>query len=123
MASTRHGDEARYRSKLLKLLSAATFFEGYDGFVLPFVLVQVLHTFHGGEAMGGVLRAVVTTGTVAAFFLASQIDRIGRRKLLLITVTGYTIATALTVAAPSIIWFAATQFLAQIFLGAEWAAA
>lgn len=34
--------DARYRRKLLILLSSATFFEGYDNYVLAFVLALVL---------------------------------------------------------------------------------
>ena len=115
--------EARYRRKLIGLLSAATFFEGYDGYVFSFVLAQVLTTYGGTERTGGVIRAITIAGTVAAFFLATQADRIGRRRLLLITVTGYTVMTALTSAAPDLVWYTVAQFLAQVFLGAEWAAA
>ncbi|MEA2565871.1 MAG: transporter, putative metabolite:H+ symporter [Actinomycetota bacterium] len=115
--------EARYRRKLIGLLSAATFFEGYDGYVFSFVLAQVLTTYGGTERTGGVIRAITIAGTVAAFFLATQADRIGRRRLLLITVTGYTVMTALTSAAPTLVWYTVAQFLAQVFLGAEWAAA
>ncbi|MCW3045174.1 MAG: Niacin/nicotinamide transporter NaiP [Actinobacteria bacterium] len=115
--------EARYRRKLMGLLSAATFFEGYDGYVFSFVLAQVLTTYGGTERTGGVIRAITIAGTVAAFFLATQADRIGRRRLLLITVTGYTVMTALTSAAPNLVWYTVAQFLAQVFLGAEWAAA
>lgn len=42
-------DGDRYRRKLLFLLSSATFFEGYDTFVLAFVLALIL---------GGVLMLV-----------------------------------------------------------------
>jgi putative MFS transporter len=115
--------EARYRRKLIGLLSAATFFEGYDGYVFSFVLAQVLTTYGGTERTGGVIRAITIAGTVAAFFLATQADRIGRRRLLLITVTGYTVMTALTSAVPNLVWYTVAQFLAQVFLGAEWAAA
>jgi putative MFS transporter len=115
--------EATYRRKLMGLLSAATFFEGYDGYVFSFVLAQVLTTYGGTERTGGVIRAITIAGTVAAFFLATQADRIGRRRLLLITVTGYTVMTALTAAAPNLLWYTVAQFLAQVFLGAEWAAA
>jgi putative MFS transporter len=115
--------EATYRRKLMGLLSAATFFEGYDGYVFSFVLAQVLTTYGGTERTGGVIRAITIAGTVAAFFLATQADRIGRRRLLLITVTGYTVMTALTAAAPNLVWYTVAQFLAQVFLGAEWAAA
>src|SRR5207249_4297592 len=99
------------------------FFEGYDGYVLSFVLPIVLKDLHGTESEAGILRAVATVGSVFAFFLASQSDRLGRRRLLLITVTGYTIATMLTAAAPNLVSLGAAQFLSQIFLGAEWATA
>ncbi|GAC1364998.1 MAG: hypothetical protein NVSMB32_08120 [Actinomycetota bacterium] len=114
---------AGYRRRLMWLLSVTTFFEGYDGYVFSFVLAQVLATYGGSERTGGLIRAITITGTVAAFFLAAQSDRIGRRRLLLITVTGYTVMTALTAAAPNLAWYTTAQFLAQVFLGAEWAAA
>ena len=45
--------DARYRRKLLVLLSSATFFEGYDTFVLAFVLALVLGDLGGSEADAG----------------------------------------------------------------------
>src|SRR5438128_8719230 len=116
-----HG--SAYRRRLLRLLATATFFNGYDGFVLPFVLSLILADLGGSQAEAGLVNFVALSGSIVAFFLAAQADRIGRRRLLLITITGYTIATALTAAASNIVWFGAAQFAAQIFLGAEWAAA
>lgn len=112
-----------YRRKLVWLLSTATFFEGYDNFVLAFVLSLVLVDLGGTQAEAGVIRSVTTVGTVLAFFLAAQADRIGRRRLLLITIVGYTAGTALTAASPSLAWLTGAQFVSQIFLGAEWAVA
>ena len=40
-------DDRRYRRKLLRLLSAATFFEGYDNYVLSFVLAPTLAALGG----------------------------------------------------------------------------
>jgi putative MFS transporter len=113
----------RYRRRLLGLLATATFFEGYDNFVLAFVLASVLADLGGTETEAGVIRAITSVGTVLAFFLAAQADRIGRRRLLLITIVGYTAATALTALSPGLIALTAAQFLAQVFLGAEWAVA
>lgn len=113
----------QYLRRLLALLSAATFFEGYDGFVLGFVLPTVLLSLHASTATGGIVFAIIKVGSVVSFLLAAQADRIGRRRLLLITVAGYTIATALTAISPGIVSLAASQFLAQIFLGAEFATA
>jgi putative MFS transporter len=117
------GRSPRYLRKLLFLLSAATFFEGYDGFVLGFVLPTVLVSFHVSTATGGIVFAIIKIGSIVAFLLAAQADRIGRRRLLLFTIAGYTVATALTAVSQGIVWLASAQFVAQIFLGAEFAVA
>jgi MFS family permease len=115
--------EERYRRKLLWLLSVATFFEGYDNFVLAFVLSLILADLGGTEAQAGLVRGITTIGTVAAFFLAAQADRIGRKRLLLITIVGYTISTVATAFSPGLLALTAAQFVSQFFLGAEWAVA
>src|SRR5690242_16906209 len=93
-----------YRRKLLRLLSVATFFEGYDTFVLALVLAPVLATLGGTESEAGVLRAIVGVGAVVGFVLAAQADRIGRRRLLLITIVGYTASTVATALAQNLAW-------------------
>ena len=114
--------DARYRRKLLVLLSSATFFEGYDNYVLAFVLALVLGSL-GGARPTPAGSGITALGAAAAFFLAGQADRIGRRRLLLITIVGYTAATALTALSPGLWWLTVAQFGAQVFLGAEWAVA
>jgi putative MFS transporter len=117
------GRTPRYRRKLLRLLAAATFFDGYDGFVIALILPLVLSDLGGSETQAGVIRAFVGAGAVVAFALAAQADRIGRRRLLLITIVGYTAGTALTAVSPNLTWLAGAQFGAQVFLAAEWAVA
>ena len=112
-----------YLRKLRVLLSVATFFNGYDGFVISLVLPLILGNLGGSESQAGAIRAVVGVGAVLGFLLAAQADRIGRRRLLLITVVGYTAATLATAAAPNLFMLAAAQFVAQIFLAGEWAVA
>ncbi|MGH2635675.1 MAG: MFS transporter [Actinomycetota bacterium] len=111
------------RRKLLVLLSAATFFEGYDTFVLSFVLSLVLGDLGGSETQAGWIRAIIGLGTAVAFVLAAQADRIGRKRLLLITILGYAASSLLTAVSPNLVFLTAAQFLAQVFLGAEWAVA
>ncbi|MGH2556910.1 MAG: MFS transporter [Actinomycetota bacterium] len=113
----------RYRRKLLWLLSVATFFEGYDTFVIALVLPLILADLGGSESQAGALRAVVGVGEVLGFLLAAQADRLGRKRLLLITIVGYTAGTALTAIAPNLVWLTGAQFLAHIFLAGEWAVA
>ncbi len=113
----------KYRRRLLQMLATATFFNGYDAFVLAFALPLILANLGGSEAQGGLIFLVVNLGEVVAFLLAAQADRLGRRRLLLFTIIAYTIATALTAAAPNLLTLTLAQFVARIFLGAEWAVA
>ena len=112
-----------YRRRLLRLLATATFFNGYDGFVLPFVLSLILADLGGSQAEAGLVNFVALSGSIVAFFLAAQADRIGRRRLLLITITGYTLATILTAVSVNLAMLTVAQFVAQVFLGSEWAVA
>jgi putative MFS transporter len=117
------GDTGRYQRKLLALLSVATFFDGYDSFVLALVLPLILGDLGGSETQAGLVRGIVGIGQVVGFVLAAQADRIGRRRLLLITVVGYTAGTILTAASPNLAWLTGAQFIAETFLAAEWAVA
>jgi MFS family permease len=117
------GRDRRYRRKVLFLVSSATFFEGYDNFVLSFVLALVLVDLGGTEAQAGWIRAIVGLGGLAGFVLAAQADRIGRKRLLLITIVGYTACAALTALSPNLTFLTGAQFLSQIFLASEWAVA
>jgi MFS family permease len=115
--------DRRYRRKVLFLVSSATFFEGYDNFVLSFVLALVLVDLGGTEAEAGWIRAIVGLGGFVGFVLAAQADRIGRKRLLLITIVGYTACAALTALSPNLAFLTGAQFLSQVFLASEWAVA
>src|SRR3954471_25002838 len=108
--------EHRYRRRLLGMLSVATFFEGYDTFVLALVLPLVLADLGGSESEAGIIRAIVGVGAVLGFLLAARADRIGRRRLLLITIVGYTIGTFLTAISWNLTFLTIAQFVSQIFL-------
>lgn len=115
--------DRRYRRRVLFLVSSATFFEGYDNFVLSFVLALVLVDLGGTEAEAGWIRAIVGLGGAAGFVLAAQADRIGRKRLLLLTIVGYTACAALTALSPNLAFLTGAQFLSQVFLASEWAVA
>jgi putative MFS transporter len=112
-----------YLRSLLLLLLAATFFEGYDGAILALVLGSIRDTFNVAEAQLGISRAIIELGLGGAFFLARAGDRWGRRTLLLWSVLGYTVMTALTAASWDLWSFTAFQSLSRVFLGAEYAVA
>ncbi|HVE91187.1 MAG TPA: MFS transporter [Actinomycetota bacterium] len=113
----------RYLRGMLLLLVSATFFEGYDGSILALILSDIQETFSVTESQLGVSRALIELGLGFAFFLTRLGDRVGRRKLLLWSVAGYTLMTALTAFSWDLWSFTAFQSLSRVFLGAEYAVA
>src|SRR5438067_8058006 len=111
----------RYLRLLLILLISAAFFEGYDSSILALLLPNIQNTFHVSEAVLGITRIPIELGLFVAFFVTRLSDRLGRRPLLLWSVVGYTIFTALTAFSWDIWSFALFQFASRIFLGAEYA--
>jgi putative MFS transporter len=111
----------RYLRLLLWLLVSAAFFEGYDASILGLLLPDIQSSFHVSEAVLGITRIPIELGLFAAFFVARLSDRVGRRPMLLWSVIGYTIFTALTALSWDIWSFAFFQFASRIFLGAEYA--
>jgi putative MFS transporter len=111
----------RYLRLLLWLLVSAAFFEGYDASILGLLLPDIQSSFHVSEAVLGITRIPIELGLFAAFFVARLSDRVGRRPMLLWSVVGYTVFTALTALSWDIWSFAFFQFASRIFLGAEYA--
>jgi putative MFS transporter len=115
-----HRDD-RYLRLLLILLVSAAFFEGYDASILALLLPNIQSSFSVSEAVLGITRIPIEMGLFAAFFVARLSDRVGRRPMLLWSVVGYTVFTALTAVSWDIWSFAFFQFASRIFLGAEYA--
>lgn len=113
--------DAAYQRRLVLFLSVATFFEGYDFLALSQVLPNLRRSFELSEFQGGLLFTVVNLGTMLAFFLVRQADRLGRKRILTITIAGYTTLTFASGLAPNVYVFAVLQMLARVFLLAEYA--
>lgn len=112
-----------YQVRLFIFLSVATLFEGYDFFALAQVLDAIQIEF--GLSMREVtwLSAFINAGTVVSYLLVRKADQWGRKRVLSITIAGYTIFTLISGLSTSIWLFAVAQFLARLFLIAEWATA
>ena len=126
VASVHSPDSVRtpeYLRTMLFLLVSATFFQGYDDAILALLLRDVQNTFAVTEATLGLSRGLVELGHLFAFFFTRLGDRWGRRPLLLWSIVGYTVCTALTAFSWDIWSFTVFQLLARIFLGAEYATA
>jgi putative MFS transporter len=113
----------RYQRLLFVFLGVATFFEGYDLFALAQILPNLRADLGLTTAQGGVLVAVANVGTVLAYLLIYRADRWGRRRILTITITGYTVFSFLTALSFDAWSFALFQLLARIFLIGEYSVA
>ena len=117
----RGGGFEPYQIKLFVFLSVATFFEGYDFLALSQVLFELGKEFGLSKSEQGALVTFINVGTIVAYLLVRFADRWGRRRVLTITIAGYTVLTFLTGLSPNVWAFAVFQFVARIFLIAEWA--
>ena len=116
-------DETRYQRRLLALLLPASFFNGFDSELRVVLLPQLRSTFHVGIAAVGLANIPIGASAFIAFALIRRADRIGRRPLLLVTLVGYAVFTALTATSWDLASFAVFQTGSQILLGTEYALA
>lgn len=114
LQSRRHLDDAHWR--LLVLLGAATFFEGYDFNIITVALKPLRTTFSMSQASASVWISVLYLGAVPAVLAARRADRHGRRTVLLVSIVAYTVLTGATSLAPDLGAFVGLQFFARFFL-------
>jgi putative MFS transporter len=112
-----------YQRRLFLFLGVATFFEGFDFLALTQLLPELREEFDLGRQGAANLIGIVNAGTIAAWLLIRQADRLGRKKVLSITILGYTLFTFLSGLAWNVTSFVVFQFLARVFLIGEWATA
>lgn len=114
---------AHYQNLLLALLLPAALFNSYDGQLRALLLHQIQQNFHASVASLGLINIPIGAGQFVAFFFVLRADRWGRRPVLVWSIVGYTLFTSLTACSWDIWSFAAFQFGAQVFIGAEFGVA
>src|SRR4029453_19391186 len=125
-----------HHRRLLLLLRPATLFGGYDRFILVLALPYIANDLGivatdvtgaaakaAAEGALGWALSAVRGGALLAIPLCLLADRAGRRGILLLTVLGYTIATALTGMSRGLGDLIVLQLVATMFLTAELALA
>ncbi len=110
-----------YQRRLFLFLGVATFFEGFDYIALTQMLPSLRAEFGLDQSQGGVLVSIIGIGAILAYFLIRRADKVGRRKILGITIAGYTICSLLSAVGTGPVQFGAAQLLARLFLLAEYA--
>jgi putative MFS transporter len=105
---------------LFALLSTATLFEGFDSAMMTMAAPDTRSSLDISLGEWGVVFAITRAGMIASFFFLLFADRWGRRALLMITVVGFTLCNGLTALATTKAEFTLYQFLARLFLTAEY---
>jgi putative MFS transporter len=113
----------RHQWRVLGLVSIVSLFEQYDVVLFSMSLKQVQADLGLSESSLGSLMSLVRAGALFSLPLTLAADRLGRRRMLLFTILGYTLCTGATAFAPNAEAFVAFQFLARVFAGAEMAIA
>ncbi len=112
-----------YLRLLLALLLPSALFNSYDAELRAVLLTQLKASFHVGTAAIGIANIPIGSGQFVAFLVVLAADRIGRRPILMWSILGYTVFTTLTAVSWNLWSFAAFQFGAQVFIGAEFGVA
>ena len=99
--------------------TTAGYFDSYDGALLSLALRQIQQGLGIAEASLGAMLSAIRLGYLGSMLISPLADVFGRRRLLLVTIIGYTIFTALSAIAPDARSFVVSQTLARAFSGAE----
>src|SRR5438874_3906881 len=80
-------------------------------------------TLHLSEAQVGLAGSMYVAGAVlGALFFGYLTDRLGRKRLFMLTLAVYLTATLLTAFAPNFLWFAVCRFFTGTGIGGEYSA-
>jgi putative MFS transporter len=105
--------------KVLYLLAIAEYFDNYDSALVSIALKQIQAGLSIPESEIGAVAGTIRLGMLASFGITLLADRMGRRRLLLATVVGFSLFTFLTAFARTPAEFVWAQILARAFIGAE----
>lgn len=126
MASSPPSKPRRFTSEqwfLLYVLGVADFFQGYDAFIITAALPQIRETFGLTQSDASLWFSIPFLGAIPAVWFSRKADIQGRRRMLSVSIIGFTLFTAATSIAPNVGYFVALQFFAYLFLTVEGAIA
>jgi len=103
---------------LLGIVGAANLFDNYGVAILGLALPQIQAGLGIAEADVGSLTAIVRLGVIPAIIFTVLADHVGRRRLLLVCIVGFTLTTFFTAFTDMAAQFTALQFLSRVFIAA-----
>ncbi|MBW2280730.1 MAG: MFS transporter [Deltaproteobacteria bacterium] len=110
---------ARKQWSVMGLLAAAELFDHYDMAIMGLALSQIQAELAIPESQVAGVNAVIRLGMLLSFGLTIMADRLGRRRILLATIVGFTLCTLGTAFVRDASEFMLLQFLARVFIGGE----
>ncbi len=112
-----------YLVLLFLLLSTATLFDGFDAAMFSFAAPDVRATLDISREEWGFISGATRFGVMASFLFLFSADHWGRRRLMMITIVGFALFNGLTAFVTETWHFVLFQFLARLFLTAEYSLA
>jgi putative MFS transporter len=108
---------------LFLLLSTATLFDGFDAAMFSFAAPEVRDTLGISREQWGLVSGITRIGVMFSFLFMISADRFGRRNVMMLTIVGFALANGMTAFVTTKAAFVACQFVARLFLTAEYALA
>jgi putative MFS transporter len=108
-----------YLAFLFLLLSTATLFDGFDSAMFGFASPDVRASLGISVPEWGFIATLTRLGVWASFVFVFFADRIGRRRVMMGTIAGFTLANFATALVTTKGQFIAAQLVARLFLTAE----
>ncbi len=105
--------------RVLGLMVIVGMFAAYDFQVVSLALKQIQADLGIAEGQVGWLGFALRAGAIPGVVFALLADSLGRKKILLVAILGYTLATGATAFAPNTETFVACQIVARSFGAAE----
>ncbi|WP_156839523.1 MFS transporter [Novosphingobium aquimarinum] len=102
--------------QLIALLTIVVMFEGFDVSVTSVVLPYISKDFGATSSALGDALALIAIGSILAFATVRLADRFGRRPVLLVSATAFSLGSLGTVFVDSLAAYTAVQLITRIFL-------
>jgi MFS transporter, putative metabolite:H+ symporter len=110
---------SKREGRVLAIVSTAGIFSDYDGELLNLALPQIQQSLNINAAVLAPMVSLIRLATLLATLITAQTDRFGRRRLLMVTIVGYTIFTGVTAVAWTGLTFTVCRGGATVFSSAE----
>ena len=101
---------------LIAMLALVVMFEGFDISATSVVLPYLAKDFGAAAPELGRALGIIALGSIAAWLLVRLGDRFGRRPILLLSATGFSLGSLATVLSDSVVHYTAIQLVTRALL-------